>query len=65
MDSSYLTLDWSISNRMDGWLVLVLPYFIEIPVINANCVDPDQTLHSAASDLSALFANVLFMGHWA
>ena len=26
--------------------VLLLPFFIEIPVINANSVDPDQTPHS-------------------
>ena len=25
--------------------------FIEIPVINANNVDPDQMLHSEASDM--------------
>ena len=25
---------------------------MEIPVYNANCVDSDKTLHSAASDLS-------------
>ena len=25
--------------------------FIEIPVVNANCVDTDQTLHFAISDL--------------
>ena len=30
---------------------LVLPCFVEIPVLNANNVDPDQTLRSAASDL--------------
>ena len=25
--------------------------FTEIPILNANSVDPDQTLHSVASDL--------------
>ena len=30
---------------------LLLPYYIEIPVFNANSVDPDQTPRSAASDL--------------
>ena len=30
---------------------LLLPYFIEIPVFDANSLDPDQTAHSAASDL--------------
>ena len=31
--------------------ILLLPYFIEIPVFNANGVYPDQTPRSAASDL--------------
>ena len=31
---------------------LLLPNFNEIPVLNANSVDPDQTPRSAASDLS-------------
>ena len=35
---------------------LLLPCFIEIPVFNANSVDPDQTPHAA------LFANVSFIG---
>ena len=30
---------------------LLLAYFIDIPVLNANSVDPDQTPRSAASDL--------------
>ena len=29
----------------------MLPCFIEIPVFNASCIDPDQTPRSAASDL--------------
>ena len=35
------------------WLVLLLLHvcFIEIPAFNANSVDPDQMLHSAASNL--------------
>ena len=49
---SYLrVLDWSISNRRDVWLVLLVPCFKEIPVFNANSLDPDQTPRSAASDL--------------
>ena len=32
-------------------LFLLLPRFIEISELNANCVDPDQTPRSAASDL--------------
>ena len=31
--------------------LLLLPRFIAIPVFIANSEDPDQTLHSAASDL--------------
>ena len=31
-------------------LLLLLPCFIEIPVYNANSVDPDQTRRSAAFD---------------
>ena len=43
--------------------VLIIPCFIEIFVFNANGVDPDQTPHSAASDLGLhCFADVLFMG---
>ena len=45
------SLDWSISNKLDVWLVLLLPCFIEIPVLNANGVVPDQTPRFAASDL--------------
>ena len=49
---SYLRfLDRSISNRRGVWLVLFLPYFIEIPVFNANSLDPDQMSQNAASDL--------------
>ena len=34
------------------WLVFIFTiYCIEIPVFNANSVDPDQTPRSAASDL--------------
>ena len=32
-------------------LLSVLSFIIEIPVFNANSVDPDQTPRSAASDL--------------
>ena len=35
---------------MSGWLLLS-PCFTEIPVCNANNVNPDQTPRSAASDL--------------
>ena len=53
MDSVTLTL-WTglFSYRMGVWLVLIiLPYFKEIPVFVANSVDPDQMPHSAVSDL--------------
>ena len=33
---------------------------MEMPVINADSVDPDQTLHSAASDLGL---HCLLMSH--
>ena len=45
------SLDQSISGLRDVWSVLLLPSFSEMPVINANSVDPDQMPHSAASDL--------------
>ena len=35
---------------MSGYLLLLL-HFIEIHECNANSVDPDQMLHSVASDL--------------
>ena len=45
-------LDRFISSRMGFWVVFLLSSCcIEIPVSNANSVDPDQTPHSAASDL--------------
>ena len=52
MDSSALTL-WTGPFPIEGVSgeFLLLPCFIEITVINANSVDPDQTPRSAASDL--------------
>ena len=45
-------LDRSISSKRGIYLVLLLLYFNkEIPVQNANSVDPDQTPRSSASDL--------------
>ena len=38
----------------------VLP---EIPELNANIVDPEQTPRSVASDLVYIISNVPFMGH--
>ena len=43
-------LDRPISKRRHVWSFLVLLCFIEIPVFNANSIDPDQTPPSAASD---------------
>ena len=40
-----------ILNRRDIWLFLLLACFAEIPVFNANNVDPDQTPRFAAFDL--------------
>ena len=45
------SLDRSISSSRGVWLVLFLPCFIEIPVFNANSVNPDQMPQFAASDL--------------
>ena len=52
MDTSTISL-WTGLFPIEGlscWFLLLL-CFIEIPIFNANSVDPDQTLHSAASDL--------------
>ena len=35
---------------VSGWFLFFL-YFIELPVLNANSVNPDQASRSAASDL--------------
>ena len=40
--------DRFISNVRGVWLVLFLPYYIEIPVFNANIVDPDPQGSDAA-----------------
>ena len=52
VDSSTLTL-WAGPFPVKGVSskFLLLPWFTEIPVRNANSVDPDQTPRSAASDL--------------
>ena len=53
VDFSTLTL-WTDPFPIKGnvWLVLLLlPCFIEIPVLNANIVDSDQMPSSAESDL--------------
>ena len=44
-------LDRLISSIRSVWLALLLSCLIEIPVLNANSVAPDQTPRSVASDL--------------
>ena len=41
----------SISNRKGVKLFFIITMFIEIHILYANSVNPDQTPHSAASDL--------------
>ena len=53
--TTFLQLDVHADNIIlffKTFLLLVFSMFYKIPVINANCVDPDQTQHSVASDLS-------------
>ena len=52
MDSSTIAL-WTWPSPTEGvsGLLLGLLVIIEIIILNANRVNPDQTLHSAASDL--------------
>ena len=45
------SLDKFISYIRGVWLDVIIVWFIEIPEINANSVDPDQTPRSAASAL--------------
>ena len=45
------SLDQSISSKRGVCLVFIITRFTDIPVLNANNVDPDQMPHSAASDL--------------
>ena len=49
---SYLyPLCQAISNKNDARSVFIIIMFYKNPVINASNADPDQTPHSAASDL--------------
>ena len=54
-----MSLDRFITTLRGVWLVIMC---IEIPVLNANIVDADQTPHSAASDrgLLCLLMSLLF-----
>ena len=45
------SLDQPISSLRAVWSILIITCFIEMPVVNANSVDPDQTPRSVASDL--------------
>ena len=55
------SLDSSISNIRLSNLFSSLPNFIEIPLFNANRVDPDQTPRSAASDLGLHCSPISFL----
>ena len=56
------SLDWSIS-KLAGCLVSFYYYcFIEIPVVNANNVDPEQMLCSVASDLGLHYLPITVLG---
>ena len=52
----------SISSLRGVWSVLIITMFIEMPVVNANSVDPDQTPRSAASDLGLHCLSVTPLG---
>ena len=60
----FISLDDNIygihSKRIN--ILYLLPCFIESPVFNANSVDPDQTPHSAASDMGLHCFQYCFMG---
>ena len=55
MSSSAVTLLTGLFPVAGVWLVFffifIMFYFIKVPLINADSVDPDQMLHFAASDL--------------
>ena len=58
----YSYLDWSFSNsRVSGKFLLLLS-FIEIPVVNTNSEDPDQMLHTVASDLGLHCLTIIILG---
>ena len=53
MQSGPVSIIWKAPYPVEGVLAYfsLPPCFIEIPVVNANSVDPDQMPYSAASDL--------------
>ena len=55
------SLDRSISYIRSVKLVLLLSCFVEITKFNANSVDPDQTPHSAVSDLGLHYLPMSFL----
>ena len=56
------SLDWSIANsRVSGQFLLIF-CFIEISVLNANSVNPDQMPHFVASDLGLHCLPVTLLG---
>ena len=56
------SLDRFISNRWGARLIISLLWLVEMPLFNANSVDPDRTPGPVASDL---FAKVGFKGRQA
>ena len=58
----HYSLEHSISNSRVSVLFLSLLCFIEIPVFNANSVDPDQMQHSVASDLGLHCLPITLLG---
>ena len=61
MDSSTTTL-WTGLFPIAGCLVFIITCFIDIPVVNANSVDPDQAPHSEVSDLGLHYLPVTLFG---
>ena len=61
-----MSLLWDVRhNWVDSGVVLLVEFycFIEIPILHASSVGPDQMPCSVASDLDLhCFANVPFMG---
>ena len=54
-------MDRFISNIRSVLLVLLLPCFIAIPILNANSVDPDQTPLPVASDLGLHYLQIFIL----
>ena len=52
-----------LTEGVSGWFLL--SFIIEIPVLKAEIVNPDQTWHSTKSDLGLYCLQMLLMGHQA